>query len=175
MWHERAEKRRRGSGMSDNRKICIFTGHRVIPAADRKGLTTRLADAVEHVYTLGCTSFICGGAIGFDRMAADAVLDARRRHPEIELTIFVPCRDQDARWYEAERRHYARQLAAANHVEVLSERYYDGCMRVRNQAMADRADMCIAYVTSMHSGSAQTYHMVERKLGGDAFLFNLAN
>ncbi len=159
--------------MSD-KKVCIFTGHRTIANQDIVSLPLRLSEMVERVYRFGCTEFWCGGAMGFDRMAADAVLAARSAHPEIRLCIAVPCRDQDRLWQDAERRLYRAQLDRADHVEVLSERYYDGCMRERNLWMANRADVCIAYVNSYRSGSAQTMRMVEKKLGGNALVFNLA-
>ncbi len=142
-------------------QVCIFTGHRMIPREHREQLPALLDMAIVSAYELGCKTFLAGGALGFDRMAADAVIRARNCYPDIFLGILVPCRDQDKGWSEEERSAYRYQLAAADSVEVLAEAYYDGCMRARNQALVDRGDVCITYLTSYRSGSAQTVKMAE--------------
>jgi uncharacterized phage-like protein YoqJ len=88
------------------------------------------------------------------------------------LTLILPCGDQADRWGFSERLAYHRQVRAADRVEVLSAHYYDGCMRARNQALADRADVCVAYVTTPRTGSAQTLHMAQAR---GARLINLAD
>ncbi len=153
-------------------KTCIFTGHRVILSAHLATMPMQLDAAIEGVRRAGFTAFWVGGAMGFDRMAADAVLRAKEKHPEITLGILVPCRDQDARWRDEERRAYRKQLEAADFVEVLSDRYYDGCMKVRNQALVDRAELCLSYVRNGRSGSAQTASMAEKR---GIMVINIAN
>lgn len=66
---------------------CFFIGHR--EAGDE--IAAALVDAVEqHVTEYGVTAFLVGGYGGFDRMAARAVMEAKRRHPEITLTRLLP-------------------------------------------------------------------------------------
>ncbi len=142
-------------------KVCIFTGHRVIQQEHVAALPDLLDMAVVSAYEMGCRNFWSGGALGFDRMAADAVIRARNCYGDIRLGILVPCRDQDRSWSEEERSAYRYQLAAADEVEVLSEQYYQGCMRDRNAALVARGDVCIAYMIATHSGSAQTLKMAE--------------
>lgn len=66
--------------------ICFFIGHReaggeLIPA---------LAEAVErHVTEYGVTSFMVGRYGNFDKLAARAVIDAKKRHPEVTLTLLL--------------------------------------------------------------------------------------
>lgn len=68
-------------------KSCFFIGHReaggdVFPA---------LSEAVEHHITEhGVTDFYVGHYGGFDGLAAQAVKEARERHPEIRLTLVLP-------------------------------------------------------------------------------------
>lgn len=68
-------------------KSCFFNGHReaggdVFPA---------LSEAVEHHITEhGVTDFYVGHYGGFDGLAAQAVKEARERHPEIRLTLVLP-------------------------------------------------------------------------------------
>mgnify|MGYP005892656599 FL=1 len=144
-------------------KVCVFTGHRFVPAQERARLQRRLIDTVESLYADGYRTFCAGGALGFDRMAADTVLALRQRYSDLRLLLMVPCRDQAARWRAEDRMAYERQLRDADEVRVLSEHYYDGCMRERNRCMIDLADCCVAYVTSPHSGSAQTMRMAQTR------------
>ena len=144
-------------------RICVFTGHRVIPEAEQGRLRRRLVETVETLYSDGCRTFCAGGALGFDRMAADTVLALRQKYPDLRLLLMVPCRDQAARWSAGDRTVYERQLRDADEVCVLSERYFDGCMRERNRQMVAIASVCVAYVTSLHSGSAQTVRMAETR------------
>lgn len=144
-------------------RICIFTGHRLVPVPAQERLRRRLVDTVEALYADGYRTFCAGGALGFDRMAADTVLALKQRHPDLRLLLMVPCRDQAARWRAEDRAVYERQLRDADEVRVLSEHYYDGCMRERNRRMIDLADCCVAYVTSPHSGSAQTVRMAQTR------------
>lgn len=66
---------------------CFFIGHRetgdeLIPA---------LTAAVErHITEYGVTSFMVGRYGNFDKLAARAVIDAKKRHPEVTLTLLLP-------------------------------------------------------------------------------------
>lgn len=134
-----------------------------MPVQEQKRLRRRLVDTVEALYAEGYRTFCAGGALGFDRMAADTVVALKQRYPDLRLLLMVPCRDQASRWGAADREIYERQLRDADEVRVLSEHYYDGCMRERNRRMIDLADCCVAYVTSAYSGSAQTMRMAEAR------------
>ncbi len=98
--------------------------------------------AEEH----GTATFITGGALGFDTLAAEAVLRAKKELSGISLRLILPCSGQDARWRGPDRERYRRIFASADETTVLSPRYYRGVMHVRNRAMADAADLCVAYL-----------------------------
>ena len=67
--------------------ICFFIGHR---EADDE-LLPALAAAVErHITEYGVTSFIVGRYGNFDKLAARVVIDAKKRHPEVTLTLLLP-------------------------------------------------------------------------------------
>ena len=144
-------------------KTCAFTGHRAIPKDETEPLRRRLAETVERLYREGYRVFLAGGALGFDRMAADAVLSLRKKYPEIRLHLVLPCGDQERLWRFSERLAYHKQVKQADEVTVLAERYYDGCMQARNARLIDGADYLVAYVTRTRSGAAQTLRMAERK------------
>ena len=140
---------------------CAFTGHRNINDSHKNKLPGLLARAIGYAYEKGCRRFITGGALGFDTLAAREVLRFRLSHPDVSLVIFIPCFDQDAGWSARQRDSYDYILSHADEVKYISENYDKGCMKRRNQAMAEECDIMIAYVNREHSGSAQTFRMAK--------------
>ena len=76
-----------------------FTGHRHLPPDKRDSAAASLGRAIEEAYKNGYRRFMCGGALGFDTIAALQVLDSRKEHPDIKLILAIPCLDQAKRWY----------------------------------------------------------------------------
>lgn len=67
--------------------ICFFIGHRNAPETIKHSL----AEAVErHITKYGGTEFVVGHYGAFDRMAASAVRNAKKRHPDVTLTLLIP-------------------------------------------------------------------------------------
>ncbi len=142
---------------------CAFSGHRVIAAGKIASLTELLQRAVAYAYEQGCRSFYCGGAVGFDTLAAKAVILFRVKHPDVRLVLMLPCADQSDGWSEMQRAAYDYILSEADEAVILSDSYARGCMQKRNRALVERADMLICYVGREGSGSAQTMHLAEKK------------
>ena len=140
----------------------MFTGHRIIPIDDRKKLAFSLLDAVKELVGRGVREFIAGGALGFDTLAAECVIAMRRAYPDIKLKLYLPCRDQHARWNARDVERYMRVLENADEILYISENYSPGCMHKRNRAMVDASDICIAYVTRQSGGSAYTISYAEQ-------------
>ena len=142
---------------------CSFTGHRQISAEARPSLKALLDKAVEYAYSEGCRTFICGGALGFDTMAARAVISFRMKHSDVRLVLALPCLDQDAMWSEAQKNSYSFTLEAADEVIYVSEEYTKSCMAERNAYLANKCDILIAYSGRSNSGAAQTVRMAEKQ------------
>ena len=66
---------------------CFFIGHR---EAGDELLPTLTAAVERHITEYGITSFMVGRYGNFDRLAARAVIDAKKRHPEVTLTLLLP-------------------------------------------------------------------------------------
>lgn len=70
--------------------ICFFIGHRDTPSS----ILPKLQDAVErHIAEYGVIEFVIGRYGCFDSLAAQAVREAKKRHPEIRLTLLLPYYD----------------------------------------------------------------------------------
>ena len=142
-------------------KAACFTGHRVLGSDfDEERLDYYLYRLIAVNYNV----FICGGALGFDTVVAEKLIELRKEHPHIRIHLYIPCRDQDKKWSPADKRRYKRILESADYVYVMAERYYDGCMRARNYKMVDDANACICYLSDdARSGTAQTVRYAKKK------------
>lgn len=68
-------------------KSCFFIGHRNVSA----DILPALQEAVEtHIAQYGVTEFFVGHYGDFDRLAARAVIHAKKQHPEIILSLLIP-------------------------------------------------------------------------------------
>lgn len=68
-------------------KSCFFIGHR---EASEEIYPALYAAVEQHILEYGVTEFIVGHYGGFDRLAASAVKEAKRFHPEVKLTLLLP-------------------------------------------------------------------------------------
>lgn len=68
-------------------KLCFFMGHRDAPEALFPALE---AEVERHITALGVTAFVVGHYGQFDRLAARAVRQAKKRHPQVSLTLLLP-------------------------------------------------------------------------------------
>lgn len=139
--------------MSQGRTVC-FTGHRSIESEDKKRLQRVLEREIQRQIETGAIHFRTGGAVGFDTMAALAVLNARRKHQAIRLELILPCRNQAERWSYSDIAVYQKILKQADSVIYISDSYFDGVMQQRNRALVDGADTCIAYLRSSRGGGS---------------------
>jgi len=68
-------------------RTCFFIGHREAP----DNLLPILSAEVErHITEYGVTGFVVGKYGRFDSLAAQCVKTAKKRHPEVTLTLLLP-------------------------------------------------------------------------------------
>lgn len=133
---------------------CFFIGHReaggdVAPA---------LAEAVErHIAEYGVTDFYVGHYGGFDGLAAQAVKEAKERHPEIRLTLVLPYHPAirpintpkgfDSTYYPWEEERIQKRLAIIK----------------TNQRMVDTCDYLITYAYHFLGGTGQIVEYARKR------------
>ena len=144
-------------------RICCFTGHRHLPTHRLNILGDRLARAVRIAYRRGVREFRAGGAVGFDTLAALTVLDLKEEKDDVRLCLYLPCREQDAKWCDLDQSIYADILSRADEIVYVSERYHRGCMHARNRALVNGSDVCIAFCNEESGGSAYTVQYAKEK------------
>ncbi len=146
-----------------NKNVC-FTGHRNIKetAELKKALIKQLVKLIDE----GAADFYAGGAVGWDMLCESAVIELRERFPHIRLHLILPCpaEEQTEKWSGSDKAEFRRLLLAADTVEICSEHYFDGCMKLRNQRLVNLADLCVCYYSGkQRSGTGQTVRMAERQ------------
>ena len=111
-----------------------------------------MIEAIEQGYRY----FGTGGALGFDTLAAQTVLELKSKYPEIKLILVLPCENQTLEWERAYIEEYERIKAAADKVVYTSKVYYSGCMHKRNRHLVDNSSLCICFLTEQSGGTAYT-------------------
>ena len=137
--------------MAQKRTVC-FTGHRHIDTADRQELCTLLEREIQRQVGNGAEIFRTGGALGFDTLAALAVLKLKRTHPQIRLELILPCPTQTQNWALQDVTLYDQIRRKADSFRYLSNTYFNGLLQLRNHQLVEGADVCIAYLKSSHGG-----------------------
>ncbi len=148
-----------------------FTGHRPqdLPFTEsesdekyvryRKLLKLKIAELYSNY---GVRTFISGMAVGVDTIAAEAVIEMRKRLKDMKLVCAIPCREQSSMWGEGEQKRYSEILEAADDAVVLSEHYTETCMAERNRYMINRSAYCIATWSGSTGGTSLTVGMARQ-------------
>ena len=137
-------------------RVC-FTGHRDVPAAHALVLPALVEQHIRLLAQRGAVEFRAGGAIGFDMLAALKVLEMKKELENIQLHLFLPCRDQTRGWDEVSRRAYQYVLDRADKVDYTAQFYTSGCMLERDRRLVEGSDVCLAYCTRNRGGTFYTY------------------
>jgi uncharacterized phage-like protein YoqJ len=149
----------------DRSHALCFTGHRpeALPSRGVEAsygmlrLNMLLERAVVRALDDGFTSFLVGGALGFDTMAAETVLKLSSGNPDVRLYLSLPGYDQTEGWSERDLERYNAIIAAANgRVYYAADCCSPSSMRKRNRYLVDNASCCIAYLRRMHGGTLYT-------------------
>ena len=135
---------------------CCFTGHRHLPADQIEHIIKRLNSEIEVLIRQGVITFISGGALGFDQVAASLIIAKKEMGANIRLIFALPCRNQDERWTADQKRLYHDLLGEADKIRYVSDEYSPGCMKKRNHYMVDHSGYCICALLRDRSGTAQT-------------------
>ena len=106
--------------ISLNTKTCCFSGHRELYPEKIPLLEKELNRIISDCLEKGYRRFLCGGAVGFDFLAAKTLLTYQNTCPEIQLELVFPYRYLPPMWKEI--------AAKANSLTYLSETYYPGCL-----------------------------------------------
>ena len=96
--------------------------------------------------------------MGFDIIAAEAVLDVKKLRPDltVRLVACVPYVDQASGYPAAWKDRYDNILENCDKALLLSDNYYKGCFQRRNKFMVDSTDFVITYFDGAPGGTKNT-------------------
>ncbi len=155
---------RSDAGISQRDYCVCFTGHRHLSSNIIRPLFISLQCAIRDACMMGYRDFLSGAALGFDTLAAEAVLSLRTEFPQIRLILAIPCDDQSARWPVADQKHYASLKEQADCIICVNKSsYFTGCMAIRNQYLVHHSSLCICYLTQFRGGTGQTVRFALRE------------
>ena len=137
---------------------CALTGHRVL---ERNFSCAALEEKCRELIAQGADTFYCGMALGFDLVCCGVLASLKREFP-IKIVACIPCADQEKYYPVEDRQRYARALAGSDEKILLAEKYYRGCMHRRNDYMAEKADVLLAYCRKNSGGTAYTVRKFRR-------------
>ena len=143
--------------MVDKSKVACFSGHRKLPQ-NCEELKADLKNAVIGLIERGVIFFGAGGALGFDMLAEETVLELKEKYPHIRLILVLPCppEQQTLKWNAEQRRRYYDILKKADKVRVLSPQYTSACMSTRNRHLVNSSAYLVCYLRKQNGGTAYT-------------------
>ena len=97
-------------------------------------------------------------------IAAHVILSLKEKYPFIKLIVVCPCKNQDAKWNEKQKRTYREILQLADKTVYLADTYYDGCMQARNRHLVDNSKYCICYLTRNFGGTFATVRYAKKQI-----------
>ena len=142
---------------------CCFTGHRKLPKDNYPTIKSNLRIAVVNYIEKGYRFFETGGALGFDTLAAQTILELKENYSQIKLILILPCITQTKSWLKDDIYEYERIKELADEVIYTSKEYTKGCMHIRNRYLVDHSSLCICYLTESKGGTAYTVKYAESK------------
>ncbi len=151
------------------KKTVAFSGHRTNRIAkfttDREKLFREVAFdtfvAIEsYCIKKGYHTFLSGMCEGFDLIAAEEVLNLKKRYPHIRLKCVVPFKGQAERYTQADKQRYDTILAQADEVVTLQDGYTEGCFLRRNDYLLENSAFLMVYYDSVAVGG--TFYTLKR-------------
>ena len=153
--------------------VC-FTGHRNIPENVIPVIRELLNEVLDSLYDRGARIFKAGGAVGFDTMAAQAVIDLKHRREDrgVKLHLCLAAPDQAKSFSRYDAIIYRMIAENADSVSYESEKASSASYFARNRKLVAGSDVCVAYCTSQRGG---TYYTCTRALTSGVEFINLAD
>lgn len=153
-------------------RSAFFTGHREIDDSAGANISFVLDYLLKTMVNSGITKFYAGGALGFDTLAALAVLRLKDKFPSVTLELILPCRNQTRFWSARDVEVYNYILSQADRVEYIANTYTSTCLHERNNRLVELGDIGVAFLE--HSGGGTAY-TVNRALNKQKEIINISD
>lgn len=150
-------------------KSAAFTGYRSHKLPFGHNLNDPVAVALRNalyyeyerlIRDYGFRYFLTGGAEGSDLMAAEVILELKKKYKDLGVRHFLclPCKNHDKKWRQEDKDRLA-VIAKKSHVFYITEgEYTSGCMQKRNRYMVSTSCVLLAVYDGKSGG---TYNTIE--------------
>ena len=136
---------------------CCFTGHRNIRKEDEDTIKSKIREQVLIQMDNGISTFMVGGAVGFDMLAAEVLLDLREKEDkELRLVSVLPYLEWRERWAEEDMVREDRIIERSDEIIFMGGKIIRRTYLDRDRKMVDHSSVCIAYCTRRNGGTAYT-------------------
>lgn len=151
-------------------KGCCFTGYRPekMPfllnngQAEYNEFYNKLKAAIVDAVADGFDTFYNGGAVGFDIIAAEIVIELKKEY-DIKLYLALPFPEQADRYRGEWLARYEKIVAACDGKTYACESYFPAGYQMRNEYMVDNSERVITYFNGQKGGTANTIRYALRK------------
>ena len=150
----------RYAGMTLQQQTCCLTGHRIIPPGEEKKIITRMRYILlKLIREKNVRYFGVGGAVGFDMLAAEYLLNLKA-HKEQQLRIISvlpwPGWRETADWTDELRRREDWILRGCDKVIYVRQEYEKNVFLLRDRKLVDGSAYCVSYCNRPRTGTAYT-------------------
>ena len=150
----------RYAGLTREQQTCCLTGHRVIPLGEEKKIMVHARNILLRlIREKNVRYFGVGGAVGFDMMAAEYLLDLKA-HKEHQLKIIsvlpYPAWRETEDWTDELRRREENILRACDKVVYVRPEFETGVFLLRDRKLVDGSAWCVSYCNRPRTGTAYT-------------------
>lgn len=144
------------------KNTCCFFGHDRIRKNKTAEIIKRLEHEVEALMEQGVTTFISGGAPGFEQVAASHIIAKKEMGQAVRLVFTLPCRDYESLWTPAQKKRYHDLLSKADEIIYMAKEYTSDCLAKRDRYMMEQSDYCICDWLRPFGKSARTMTYAEQ-------------
>ena len=136
---------------------CCITGHRNTRKDEEGMIRAKIREQILLLLQQGISTFMVGGAVGFDMLAGEVLLDLREKEgKELRLVSVLPYLAWREKWIEEDKDREDRILEKSDEILVSANEYSRHSYLDRDRRMVDSSAVCIAYCARKTGGTAYT-------------------
>lgn len=146
-------------------KTCCFTEHRIIPPGEESKILIRVRHRLIPLIQSGVTYFGVGGALGFDTMMANLLLELKKENSRMRIIEVLPFKGYRAKWTPEQQLHAKNLDRQMDKIVYVSKEPSRGAYLARDRHLVDGSRYCICYCNKPTGGTAFTVkYALERGL-----------
>lgn len=146
-------------------KTCCFTGHRIIPPGEESKILIRVRHRLIPLIQSGVTYFGVGGALGFDTMMANLLLELKKENSRMRIIEVLPFEGYRAKWTSEQQLHAKNLDRQMDKIVYVSKEPSRGAYLAKDRHLVDGSRYCISYCNKPTGGIAFTVkYALERGL-----------